>query len=129
MKTLEALSVFLVIITVVRCYSPFHKQYYGQTRSDQSLWTPVGTNNANNRSLTGGIGTNVFETMFQWSIMEFAYPSQQLRAQAISTGQFVPQNVAPLGIAVTDDKVFVTTPRWNLGIPASLSTIQLPAYR
>lgn len=131
MKIFEALFVFLVIISIASCYSPFHKQYI-QPRGEQSLWAnpwaPLEAYNVNNRSLDGGIGTDVFETMFQWNIMEFAYPSQQLRAQAISTGQFIPQNVAPLGIAVTDDKVFVTTPRWNLGIPASLSTIQLPAY-
>ena len=132
MKIFNSLFVFLVVLTVVHCYSPFHKQHFGQPRSEQSQWanpwTQVDSSNANNRSLSGGIGTDVFETMFQWNIMEFAYPSQQLRAQAISNGQYVPENAAPLGLAVTDDKVFVTTPRWNLGIPASLSIIRLPAY-
>lgn len=60
--------------------------------------------------------------------MEFAFPTQAARAQAIATGAFIPENVAPLGIAVTPNRIFVSTPRWNDGIPASLSTIRIPAF-
>lgn len=125
-------SLFVILVSVLSFssgYSPFHKQPFGQSKrvNVPAQWTAQQTD-ANNRSLGGGIGTDVFDVMFQWNIMEFAYPSQQQRAIAISSGQFIPENVAPLGIAVSEDRVFVTTPRWNLGIPASLSSIQLPAY-
>lgn len=129
---MEAFKTSLVLLvsflSLSSCYSPFHKQTFGQSKKNgPAQWTSQAIE-ANNRSLAGGIGTNVFDVMFQWNIMEFAYPSQQQRAIAISNGQFIPENVAPLGIAVSEDRVFVTTPRWNLGIPASLSSIQLPAY-
>lgn len=132
MKTIELIFVLSASVAVCFCYSPFHKQYTGQTPNNQATWanqwsSPIDNSNSN-RTLSGGIGTNAFEVMFQWNIMEFAFPSQQLRAQAISTGQFIPENVAPLGIAVTENRVFVSTPRWNDGIPASLSSIQLPAF-
>lgn len=124
--------IFCAIFAVNHCYSPFHKQPIGQRYNApvpcSNQWTVPGIDRPYNRSLQGGIGTNVFEVMFQWNIMEFAYPSQQLRAQAISSGQFIPENVAPLGIAVSEERVFVTTPRWNDGIPASLSIVQLPAF-
>lgn len=131
MKVACEVLLFCGIFAVVRGYSPFHKQPIGQGRIAPLPWTNQWTTPAvsrNNRSIDGGVGTNVFEVMFQWAIMEFAYPTAQLRAQAISSGQFIPENVAPLGLAVSNDRVFVTTPRWNDGIPASLSTIQLPAF-
>lgn len=128
-------SLVLVLAAIISqgcCYSPFHKQHVGQKRSGASSWAnqwPTSSNlNISNKTLLGGIGSNAFEVMFQWNIMEFAFPSQQQRAQALASRQFIPENVAPLGIAVSNDRIFVTTPRWNDGIPASLSTIQLPAY-
>jgi Major royal jelly protein len=132
------MKIVLVLFTVIalgRCYSPFHKQRIGPNRTGpprDNQWnnpwqTPASVGN-NSRTLSGGIGTNAFDVMFQWNIMEFAYPSQQQRSQAINSQAFIPENVAPLGIAVSRDRVFVTTPRWNDGIPASLSTIALPAY-
>lgn len=68
-----------------------------------------------NGTLQGGLGTNAFDIMFQWNIMDFEYPSPQARSNAIATRQFIPQNVIPLGIAVNGDRIFVSTPRWNEG--------------
>lgn len=127
MNILKTLFVVLVTVSLVHGLSPFNTKPIGQNRVRPSPWAgqpqPLDVNNA---SLTGGVGSNVFETMFQWKIMNFAYPSEQLRTKAISDGQFIPENVAPLGIAVSNDRVFVSTPRWNLGIPASLSVINTP---
>lgn len=39
--------------------------------------------------------------------------------------EFVPENNLPLGIDRWRDRLFITTPRWRLGAPASLSTISL----
>lgn len=131
---MKIVLVLVAFIAVGQCYSPFNKQRIGPNRNGPSRdiqwinqWQSP-ANDGNNRSLSGGIGTNAFEVMFQWNIMEFAYPSQQQRAAAISSGAFIPENVAPLGIAVSPNRVFVTTPRWKDGIPASLSSITLPAY-
>jgi hypothetical protein len=65
--------------------------------------------------LQGGLGTNVFDVMFQWNIIDFEYPTPQARANAIAARQFIPQNVVPLGIAVNVNRVFVSTPRWSDG--------------
>lgn len=149
MKTFQ-LIFLLECAVIVIASSPFNKQQIGQNRNGPLPWTSQWTNAASlqfaqnpfqqfvpnqlqqidrkNLTLSGGIGTNVFDVIFQWNIMDFVYPSPNQRAQAISNGQFIPENVVPLGIAVNNDRVFVTTPRWNLGIPASLSVIQLPAF-
>ncbi|XP_065723486.1 dopaminechrome tautomerase isoform X2 [Drosophila suzukii] len=39
---------------------------------------------------------------------------------------FVPKNNLPLGIDVHQSRLFVTTPRWKDGVPASLGTIPFP---
>lgn len=41
--------------------------------------------------------------------MDFAYPSQQVRAQAIQSGEYIAENVAPLGIAVSQNRIFVSS--------------------
>jgi hypothetical protein len=71
--------------------------------------------------------TNVFQTVFQWNIIDFEFPPGARQA-AIRNRQFIPENNVPLGIAATFDRVFVTTPRWLEGVPVSLSSIQLPSY-
>lgn len=43
--------------------------------------------------------------------------------------QFIPENNVPLGIAATADRVFLTTPRWTVGVPFSLSSLNLPASK
>jgi hypothetical protein len=108
MKTFQFAIIFATIV-FSSGYSPFTKKYVGPNRSSSGplSWQAQSVDSSNNASLPGGIGRNIFDVMFQWNIMEFAYPSQQLRAQAISTGQFIPENVAPLGLAVSEDRVFV----------------------
>lgn len=129
MKTILVLS---AVVSLALGYSPFNKQRIGPNRNGPpkqwfNQWQTTATDEKNS-SLSGGIGTDVFDVMFQWNIMDFVYPSQQQRTSAVRSGSFIPENVAPLGIAVSRDRVFVTTPRWNDGIPASLSSIALPAY-
>jgi hypothetical protein len=131
---MKIVLVLSAVLALASSYSPFNKQRIGSNRNGPprdnqwiNQWQTPATDGKNG-SLSGGIGSDVFDVMFQWNIMEFAYPTQQQRAAAIRSGAFIPENVAPLGIAATRDRVFVTTPRWNDGIPASLSSISLPAF-
>lgn len=116
--------VFLTIFAFARAHSPFNKHFVGQqqNRNTNLPWTLQNQQQPQsfpaerrNGTLQGGLGTNVFDVMFQWNIMDFEYPSPQQRANAIATRQFIPQNVIPLGVAVNVDRVFVSTPRWNEG--------------
>lgn len=119
------LLIILTIFAFSRAHSPFNKHYVGQqqTRNTNLPWTLQNQQatpqsfppERRNGTLQGGFGTNAFDVMFQWNIMDFEYPSPQARANAIATRQFIPQNVIPLGIAVNVDRIFVSTPRWNEG--------------
>lgn len=56
------------------------------------------------------------EEYFRWNILDFEYPNEYLRNQALLSGRFRPQNSLPVGIEIWNDKVFVTVPRWKEGM-------------
>lgn len=71
--------------------------------------------------------SNAFEVVYEWRQIDFEYPSLSHRQQAIINGAFVPTNNLPLGVERWRDRLFVTTPRWKNGVPATLSVLPLPA--
>jgi hypothetical protein len=62
---------------------------------------------------------------YQWKQMDFEYPNEQLRQEAIDSKAFIPENVIPVGLEVFKNRLFITLPRWKLGVPASLAYIDL----
>lgn len=62
---------------------------------------------------------------FEWKSIDFDYPSEEVRREAVDAGDFIPENNLPLGLEVHADRVFVTVPRWKSGVPASLAYIHL----
>ncbi|XP_043657534.1 protein yellow isoform X1 [Drosophila teissieri] len=67
-----------------------------------------------------------FETVYEWKYLDFLYSTFVQRQQSILNGDFVSKNNLPLGIDVHNNRLFVTTPRWKNGVPASLGTLPLP---
>lgn len=65
--------------------------------------------------------------VFQWSQMEFNFPTEKDRQEAIQNGNYVPVNAsAPAGMEAAGSRVFITLPRWKNGVPATLSTVPFP---
>ncbi|XP_072931763.1 uncharacterized protein [Epargyreus clarus] len=62
-------------------------------------------------------------TLYRWKQIDFDYPTTDDRQAAINNGQFIQRNVIPLGIERWKNRVFVSTPRWEMGVPASLSSL------
>ncbi|XP_011197217.1 protein yellow [Bactrocera dorsalis] len=65
------------------------------------------------------------EEKFSWKQLEFEWPNAQAEQEAISKGQYVPENNLPLGLERWNDKLFVTVPRWRAGVAASLNYVDL----
>lgn len=63
------------------------------------------------------------EVAYEWKQLDFDYPNEEARRQAIENQEFVPENNLPLGLEVYKDRVFITVPRWKSGVPASLAYI------
>ncbi len=58
---------------------------------------------------------------YQWKQIDWKYPSDETRAEAIANKSFVPENVIPVGLEVYQSRLFITLPRWKTGVPASLA--------
>lgn len=65
------------------------------------------------------------EVAHQWKQLDYAFPSEEARQEAILKGEFIPENNLPLGLEVHDDRLFITVPRWRKGVAASLNYIRL----
>ncbi|XP_034481569.1 protein yellow [Drosophila innubila] len=62
---------------------------------------------------------------YSWNQLDFAFPNDRLKEQAIATGDYIPQNALPVGIEHFGSRLFVTIPRWRDGIPATLTYINM----
>lgn len=64
-----------------------------------------------------------------WSNLEFGFPTQQARSQAVNEGKYVVGNSIPIDVDVyypetgEPAKVFVTLPRFMTGTPITLGTV------
>lgn len=65
------------------------------------------------------------EQKYQWKNLEFAWPSESAKEEAITSGRYVAYNNLPLGLDVWNDKIFITVPRWKAGVASSLNYIRI----
>lgn len=63
------------------------------------------------------------EEVFNWKRIEYQFRNNAHRQQMIESGQFVPGNSVPTSIALWSTKIFMTTPRFKQGVPATISYI------
>ncbi|KAK0084553.1 hypothetical protein PV325_006807 [Microctonus aethiopoides] len=66
-----------------------------------------------------------FSTVFSWKQLDFNFPNDTLRQAYLQSGDYIPQNIAPLGMNVWGDKLFLAVPRWKKGVPATLNYINI----
>lgn len=48
---------------------------------------------------------------FSWKELEFAWPSEEAKQEAIRSGKYIESHNLPLGLDVWNDKLFITVPR------------------
>ncbi|XP_037949633.1 protein yellow-like isoform X1 [Teleopsis dalmanni] len=70
--------------------------------------------------------SDAFDLINEWKFLDFEYPTYVERQQAIKNNEFITENNLPLGIDVYKNRLFITTPRWKDGVPASLSYVPYP---
>lgn len=67
--------------------------------------------------------TGPFRTWYNWNVLDFEYPTEEERYEALESGEFIPENNLPLGVEVYKDRLFVTMPKWKPGVPATLAVL------
>ncbi|KAI4461753.1 protein yellow-related [Holotrichia oblita] len=65
------------------------------------------------------------EELFAWKQIDYTWPTEQARQEAIQKGTYIQLNNLPLGLERWQDKLFVTVPRWKAGVGATLNYIPL----
>lgn len=57
------------------------------------------------------VNCNKFIEKFTWRELEFVWPTDDARHEALLNGKYVPSNNLPLAFDVWRDKIFLTVPR------------------
>lgn len=109
---------FLTILGTAFAPSPFSRAYkgpyggefaggfsslgdFGPFGNSHSSTVPtffLGSTNKPNSGIKPTDRLNVFDTIYEWNILDYAFQSPQQREHAIMSGEFVPENNLPLGI-------------------------------
>lgn len=54
---------------------------------------------------------NTIPEKFSWKELSFDWPSDEAKAEAITSKRYQPENNLPLGLDIWKDKLFITVPR------------------
>lgn len=73
-------------------------------------------------------GEDKLREIFRWKTIDYKFANSEARNKAIKNGEYIPQNNVPFGVEVWRDKVFVTVPRRNPGVPSTLNYIPLSKF-
>lgn len=65
---------------------------------------------------------------FSWRDVEFAWPTNDIRQEALLDGKYVPSNNLPLAFDVWRDKIFLTVPRCVCTTTAAVGRISIVIY-
>lgn len=68
-----------------------------------------------------------FKVVYEWETLTFAYRSDIERANAIYSNQFIPQNNIISDVKAFANRLYVTLPRMQPGVPATMGWIISPA--
>lgn len=68
---------------------------------------------------------NNLQTKYEWKTIDFNYETTAARQEAIDSKAFIPSNVIPVGLDVHENRLFLSLPRLQPGVPASLAYIQM----
>ncbi|EFN87184.1 protein yellow [Harpegnathos saltator] len=68
---------------------------------------------------------HTFDTVYSWKQVEYKLPNDSIQNEFIASGDYVPENNMPLGLAVWHKKIFVTVPRWKRGVLATVNSFSM----
>ena len=63
------------------------------------------------------------ELVYQWVAVDYDWPQEGDREEAIANGTFIVENNIITGIKVYEGEVFVTVSRWLPGVPSTMNKV------
>ncbi|XP_065091550.1 protein yellow-like [Ochlerotatus camptorhynchus] len=67
-----------------------------------------------------------FRVVYEWNVMDFAYTTEDDRARALYSGEYIPKNVLISDVKPYANRLYVTVPRMLPGVPATLGYFVRP---
>lgn len=61
------------------------------------------------------IGAAKLDERYSWTELDWEFPNEMLKMQALASGTYIPRNGLPVGVERADNRLFVTVPRWRDG--------------
>ncbi|GAB0096300.1 protein yellow [Sergentomyia squamirostris] len=115
---LNVLKVLVVIVSMVKCTqgqtSPFPPPFSGPPVPPDHLRTRVPPTEAQ------------FRVVYEWRVIDFAFPIEQLRLTAIYNHDYIPQNNLISDVKAFANRLYLTMPRMLPGVPATLGWVVMP---
>ncbi|XP_058117475.1 uncharacterized protein LOC131259884 [Anopheles coustani] len=71
-------------------------------------------------------GERQFRVVYEWNVLDFAFPSEAERAHALYSGRYIPKNVLISDCKPYANRLYLTVPRMLPGVPATLGYIVRP---
>jgi len=68
---------------------------------------------------------NIFDVAYSWKQLEFKFPNDSIRNELIASGEYIPGNNMPVGLAIWRKRMFITVPRWKKGVLATLNSFSM----
>ncbi|XP_069111229.1 protein yellow-like [Argopecten irradians] len=63
------------------------------------------------------------QIIHRFTMVDYDWPSEFAREDAIESGEYIPNNNIIVGTKTYGDEVYVTVPRWRLGVPSTLNRV------
>ncbi|CAB3382136.1 Hypothetical predicted protein [Cloeon dipterum] len=63
-----------------------------------------------------------FTQVFEWNELDYEWPSEKSRTQALEDGSFIQKNIDPIHIAVYETRIFLSLDKYD-GIPVTLVSL------
>ncbi|XP_013402905.1 uncharacterized protein LOC106168417 [Lingula anatina] len=68
-------------------------------------------------------GNTLAELVYSWVTIDYDWPSNTTRAAALASEEFIPEHNSISGIKFYKGEIYITIPRWKLGVPSSLNKL------
>lgn len=65
-----------------------------------------------------------FELLYDWNYINFTWPNPKVYQKAISSGFYIPENNAIVGVKYYDDKLYLALPKSKPGTPVTLAWVE-----
>lgn len=74
-------------------------------------------------SLLAFANGETFNKLYSWQQLNFNFPNETIRKEYVESGNYIEKNNLPMGLAVWQDKMIITVPRWRNGVAANLNYV------